>query len=157
MKKITALFALLLAFVMIFAACAPVATTPAATTDGTTSGTTTGTTATTAPATPDPDKKTIKILSIGNSFSDDATQWLGNILLDMGYDIYLGNLYIGGCSIDTHWKNAQSGEKAYDYRTCQWGTWKSTKQSLEYGIKAQEWDIITVQQVDHTCLFIFIT
>ena len=65
----------------------------------------------------------------------------------MGYDIYLGNLYIGGCSIDTHWKNAQSGEKAYDYRTCQWGTWKSTKQSLEYGIKAQEWDIITVQQV----------
>ena len=147
MKKITALFALLLAFVMIFAACAPAATTPAATTDGTTSGTTTGTTATTAPATPDPDKKTIKILSIGNSFSDDATQWLGNILLDMGYDIYLGNLYIGGCSIDTHWKNAQSGEKAYDYRTCQWGTWKSTKQSLEYGIKAQEWDIITVQQV----------
>jgi hypothetical protein len=154
MKKITALLALLLAFVMIFAACAPAATTeqPSVPTDGgittgNTSGTTKGTTATTAPVTPDPEKKTIKILSIGNSFSDDATQWLGSILLDMGYDIYLGNLYIGGCSIDTHWANAQSGEKAYDYRTCQWGTWKSTKQSLEYGIKAQEWDIITVQQV----------
>ena len=156
MKKITALFALLLAFVMVFAACAPVATTeqPAATTDGgttsgNTSGTTKGTTATTAPATPDPNKKTIKILSIGNSFSDDATQWLGYILMDMGYDIELGNLYIGGCSIDTHWINAteKRTEKVYDYRTSQWGSWKSTKQTLEYGIKAKEWDIITVQQV----------
>ena len=156
MKKITALFALLLAFVMVFAACAPVATTeqPTATTDGgttsgNTSGTTKGTTATTAPATPDPNKKTIKILSIGNSFSDDATQWLGYILMDMGYDIELGNLYIGGCSIDTHWINAteKRTEKVYDYRTSQWGSWKSTKQTLEYGIKAKEWDIITVQQV----------
>ena len=152
MKKITAIFALLLAFVMIFSACqpnsttAPVGTTVGGTTEGSTSGTT-ATTATTGTTTPDPEKKTIKILSIGNSFSDDATQWLGYILMEMGYDIYLGNLYIGGCSIDTHWANAQSGEKAYDYRTCQWGSWKSTKQSLEYGIKAQEWDIITVQQV----------
>lgn len=155
MKKITSLFALLLAFVMIFSACQPNSTTaPTGTTAGSTSGATEGstsgttaTTATTAPTKPDPEKKTIKILSIGNSFSDDATQWLGHILMEMGYDIYLGNLYIGGCSIDTHWDNAQNGEKKYDYRTCQWGSWKSTKQSLEYGIKAQEWDIITVQQV----------
>ena len=90
----------------------------------------------------------MKLLSIGNSFSDDATQWLGYILMDMGYtDIYLGNLYIGGCSIDTHWANAQSGEKVYDYRVSRWGTWSSSKQSLEHGVTAQEWDIITVQQV----------
>ena len=150
MKKITSLLALVLAFMMLFTACAPNATTggTADTTLGTLEKTTgtTGTTATTG-STIKPETKTIKILSIGNSFSDDATQWLAYILINMGYTVYLGNLYIGGCSLDTHWKNAQSGEKAYDYRVSRWGTWSSTKQSLEYGIKAQEWDIITIQQV----------
>lgn len=152
MKKITALLALMLAFMMLFAACGETATTvttaTTGTTEGTTAGTTEGTTATTEKPTTPTEKKSIKILSIGNSFSDDATQWLAYILLDMGYtEIYLGNLYIGGCSIDTHWENAQSGEKVYDYRVSRWGTWSSSKQSLEYGVKAQDWDIITVQQV----------
>ena len=150
MKKITALMAFVLALMLLIASCGVPATsgttaTSDTTAESTTANSTAGTTA--APVIP-PEKKSIKILSIGNSFSDDATQWLGYILMDMGYtDIYLGNLYIGGCSIDTHWANAQSGEKVYDYRVSRWGTWSSSKQSLEHGVTAQEWDIITVQQV----------
>jgi len=152
MKKITSLLAFLLAVMMLVASCGVAATTgTSGTTQGTdaTSNTAESTTnSTTANTTPEPEPKTIKILSIGNSFSDDATQWLGYILMDMGYtSIYLGNLYIGGCSIDTHWANAQSGEKVYDYRISRFGTWTSSKQSLEFGITNQEWDIITVQQV----------
>jgi hypothetical protein len=155
MKKITSLLAFVLAFMMLLTACTPAVTTgttgttagTTAGTTGTTTGTTTATTGTTTGTTTPSEKKTIKILSIGNSFSDDATQWLAYILMNMGYSVYLGNLYIGGCSIDTHWANAQSGEKVYDYRVSQWGTWSSTKQSLEYGIKHKDWDIITVQQV----------
>jgi len=149
MKKITSLLALVLALMMLFSACVPVATTTGTTGTTETTGTTgtTGTTATTGGTTPPPEKKTIKILAIGNSFSDDATQWLAYILMNMGYEIYIGNLYIGGCSLDTHWANANSGEKVYDYRVSQWGTWSSTKQSLEYGIKHKDWDIITIQQV----------
>ena len=42
------------------------------------------------------------ILAIGNSFSVDAMQYLYQILQELGYrDIYLGNLYIGGCTLQT--------------------------------------------------------
>ena len=59
---------------------------------------------------PDPvepaEPKSIKILAVGNSFSVDAMQYLWNVMNSAGYtDITLGNLYIGGCSLDTHWSN----------------------------------------------------
>lgn len=149
MKKVISLIALVMAVIMVLCACGDAAGNATTTGEITTSGTTTASTevTTTSSTTPKPPQKTIKILSIGNSFSDDATHWLGRILMDMGYSIYLGNLYIGGCSIDRHWENAQSGEKAYDYRVSQLGSWKSTKQSLEYGLTNKDWDIITIQQV----------
>ena len=51
-------------------------------------------------------KKSVKILAIGNSFSDDAMEHLAVILKGAGVEnISLGNLYIGGCSLETHYNN----------------------------------------------------
>ena len=156
MKKIASLLAVLLAAMLLFAACAPNATTVS--TQGTTGGTeaegttgtnaTTSTTAQTTPPTVTHEKKSIKILAIGNSFSVDAMEWLGYILMDMGYnDIYLGNLYIGGCSLDTHWDNIQNSKEAYEFYYSQYGTWSKRTDSVNDVIKLKEWDVITIQQV----------
>ena len=149
MKKITSLLALVLAFVMILSACG--GTNPAVTTEPTqgTSGTTdSSTTGTTAATNPDPEPKTIKILAIGNSFSVDGMEFLWNILARLGYDVYLGNLYIGGCSLDTHWGNIRDDSLAYTYYTNDMGVWKTKNNAkLSEALVAQEWDIITIQQV----------
>ena len=154
MKRSLSLIALILAVIMLVTACGGnggVTTTTAANTTQATSGTTTEattqTTATTAkPAEP---KKSIKILAIGNSFSVDAMEHLWYLLYEQGYtEIILGNLYIGGCSLDTHWDNIQNDTGAYQYYISRFSTWSSTKNyKLSTALKSQEWDYITIQQV----------
>jgi len=53
-----------------------------------------------------PQKETIKILAIGNSFSDDAVEYLDELAIADSVPLIVGNLYIGGCSLQRHWKNA---------------------------------------------------
>ena len=162
MKKITSLFALVLALalVLMFSACAPDAATSGTTdtsattetTDKTTATTkcTTATTATTAMvAPPVHGEKPIRILAIGNSFSVDGMEHLAIILKDAGYDdIILGNLYIGGCSLDTHWSNISGNKASYTFYLNDGDGWKSNSNvSVQTGVNYAEWDIITIQQV----------
>ena len=60
--------------------------------------------------------KSIKVLAIGNSFSVDAMEYLYGMLEDVGYEeIVLGNLYIGGCTLETHASNFTADKGAYTY------------------------------------------
>ena len=47
----------------------------------------------------------MKILCIGNSFSEDATRYIHQIARADGYKMKVVNLYIGGCSFSQHFKN----------------------------------------------------
>ena len=55
----------------------------------------------------------MNVLSIGNSFSEDATRYLHEIARADGERVNTANLYIGGCSLETHYKNMTSGDRAY--------------------------------------------
>ena len=55
----------------------------------------------------------IKILAIGNSFSQDATYYLHQIAAADDVDIKVVNLYIGGCSLERHWNNIQNEAEEY--------------------------------------------
>ena len=44
----------------------------------------------------------MKVLSIGNSFSEDAHRWLHDISLCGETEIDTTNLLIGGCTLETH-------------------------------------------------------
>ena len=58
----------------------------------------------------------LKILAIGNSFSEDATEYIPMIARDLGIkNITVGNMYIGGCTIEKHASNARNNEAAYKY------------------------------------------
>ena len=56
----------------------------------------------------------MKILSIGNSFSQDAHRWLHSIAKADNYELDTVNLYIGGCSLETHWFNYVNDIPGYD-------------------------------------------
>lgn len=90
----------------------------------------------------------LKILTIGNSFSDDMTQYAWQIADSLGVkEIYLGNLYIGGCSLDTHAANAANNAPAYEYRVNTDGTWNTTPNyRMGDAIASQDWDFVSLQQ-----------
>ena len=92
--------------------------------------------------------KVIKVLAIGNSFSQDAVeQYLYELAAAQGDSLVIGNAYIGGCSIDTHYGNLLNKKPAYIYRKVVGGAKavrrKATLQSI---IRDEQWDIITLQQ-----------
>lgn len=103
------------------------------------------------------DGESISILFIGNSFSDDTESYVVDILLELGYtNINVGNLYIGGCSIDTHYENILSDASAYEFRMRSHNGRKYTEyepvsvggkqKSISFAIAYKDWDIISVQQ-----------
>ena len=95
-------------------------------------------------------RRSVKILAIGNSFSVDAMKnHLYDILKSADYDqIILGNLYIGGCSLDTHWNNMNGGLTAYQYqKNDDNGQWVYTENMAPLtALQDETWDIITIQQ-----------
>ena len=49
---------------------------------------------------------TLKVLAIGNSFSEDAVeQHLSGLARAEGLNVIICNMYIGGCSFERHVKN----------------------------------------------------
>ncbi len=83
----------------------------------------------------------IKILAVGNSFSQDATAHIE--MLDDS--IFVRNLYIGGCSLETHAELLKTDKKQYEYQqngeACVPG-----RVSLGEALSFEAWDYITVQQ-----------
>ncbi len=111
---------------------------------------TTTTTTTTAPTTTtkDPNLKSIKVLSIGHSFSVDAMRtYLWDIFKSAGYDeIILGYLYIGGCPLEKHWTNAQGNIAAYQYSKNEAGRWSDRyNQTSKSALLDEAWDYVTFQ------------
>jgi hypothetical protein len=92
----------------------------------------------------------IRVLAIGNSFSEDVVeQHVHELGKAQGTTIIVGNLYIGGCSIQKHLTNLRSGKDAYRYRKVGEDGKKTTvrKVSMQYGLADEQWDYIMVQQV----------
>jgi len=95
------------------------------------------------------ENKVIKILAIGNSFSQDAVeQYLQELAQAEGYSTIIGNMYIGGCSLEKHYTNAQNNSASYSYRKRGTDGMKITTEnvSLETALKDEAWDYVSLQQ-----------
>ncbi len=92
--------------------------------------------------------KTIKVLAIGNSFSEDAVEnYLYELAAAQGDSLVIGNAFIGGCSIDRHLDNLKTGKADYAYRKIVGGKKTDIMDSrLDSIIVNEPWDIITLQQ-----------
>ncbi|MFD2965749.1 MULTISPECIES: DUF4886 domain-containing protein [Olivibacter] len=92
---------------------------------------------------------TLRILAIGNSFSEDAVeQYLHELADAAGKKIIIGNLYIGGAPLSLHWKNIQENKNAYRYRKIDADGLKSTheKTSILMALQSEPWDYVSLQQ-----------
>ena len=92
--------------------------------------------------------KLIKVLAIGNSFSQDAIeQYLYELARAQGDSLVIGNAYIGGCSIDRHYTNLVKDSALYAYRKVVGGVRSEQKKvTLKRIIRDEQWDIISLQQ-----------
>ena len=89
----------------------------------------------------------MNVLSIGNSFSQDAQRYLHQIAKADGVSLQAFNLYIGGCSLSMHYRNMLSEERAYTLEMN--GESTGFNVSLKEALLNRDWDIVTVQQVSH--------
>ena len=90
----------------------------------------------------------LRILAIGNSFSQDAVeQYLYELFAASGKKVIIGNLYIGGCSLERHYNNINNDAAAYEYRKIVDGQKTNSKGVKISTVLAEEpWDYISLQQ-----------
>ena len=96
--------------------------------------------------------RTIKILAIGNSFSEDAIEQYLHELADAdGIETIIGNLFIGGCSLERHMQCVNGNLPDYRYRKIgvDGVTKEPPKCDIARAIADEEWDYVSVQQASH--------
>ena len=86
----------------------------------------------------------MKVLAIGNSFSNNANKYFFDIAKAAGTDIKSVSLFIGGCPLSRHFRNMHSGERVYTYNLC--GHDSGFYISLDEALLSDDWDIVTLQQ-----------
>ena len=91
----------------------------------------------------------MNILAIGNSFSQDATTYLHQVAKADGENITVVNLYIGGCSLETHYKNIMADAPLYDLQFN--GVSTKVKVSIRQALISRKWDYIVTQQCSPEC------
>lgn len=90
----------------------------------------------------------MRILSIGNSFSQDAHKWLSQVAGSCGDEMQAVNLFIGSCYLEKHWNNFVSQSPVYDMQVN--GDFVK-KIAIDTMLRAQPWDVITFQQASPQC------
>ena len=100
------------------------------------------------------EKKTLRVLTIGNSFSDDSMEYVYKIAKEAGYEyVELGNVRRDSGSLANHIADFNSTTNNYAYRywadgatgwNHNWDKNATLKSVLELGI---EWDYVVFQQV----------
>ena len=86
----------------------------------------------------------MNVLSIGNSFSEDAQRYLHQIAKVDNYILNAFNLFISGCSISLHYRNMLSEKKAYELQIN--GESTGFCVSLKEALLNRDWDVVTIQQ-----------
>lgn len=86
----------------------------------------------------------MKILSIGNSFSQDSHKWLHKLADKNNYDLQTVNLFIGGCSLERHWNSYVNNIADYDLELN--GGPAIRKITLTEALSMDKYDVVTLQQ-----------
>ena len=90
----------------------------------------------------------IRVLAIGNSFSDDAVEhYLYELAIEGGDTLIIGNAYRGGQGYESHWRVVEDNKADFEYRKIVAGNRTNERHTLLDCLKDEPWDIITFQQV----------
>ncbi len=86
--------------------------------------------------------KTVRLLTIGNSFSANATHYLGDLAKAGGHSLVHQPLVIGGASFQVHAEKAQRHEADPKDKAGLYTSGRGLRENLEL----QKWDYVTIQQ-----------
>ena len=93
--------------------------------------------------------RTLRVLAIGNSFSEDAVEnYLWELGREAGFNLVIGNAYRGGWSLAAHWKDASTRAADTEYRKIVDGQRRNMgKRTIRDIVTDEPWDVITFQQL----------
>ena len=100
------------------------------------------------------DKPPLKVLAIGNSFSQSLCPSLFMAAEDAGEKLEFCNLCIGGCSLERHAENIAKAGVAPGFAPYE-ATWYRTDGYAKFNanvpqmLATQAWDVVTIQQASH--------
>ena len=86
----------------------------------------------------------MKVLSIGNSFSVDATRYLHQVAHNQGVELNVAVLYVPGCTLSQHYRFML--RESNDYVLYYNGHNTGFHVTLKEALLSQQWDVITMQQ-----------
>ena len=89
----------------------------------------------------------MNILSIGNSFSEDAQRYLHEVAVADGFDLDTYNIVLGGCSLSMHYENMTGKANPYCFHKNSKGI--KNEATLDDALLSGNYDVITIQQVSH--------
>lgn len=89
--------------------------------------------------------QTLRLLTIGNSFADNALKYLPQIAEAAGHQLIVGRANLGGCTLERHWRHAAAYDK--DPGGKEGSPYGGGKQSLHGLLTKEPWDVVTLQQV----------
>ena len=93
-------------------------------------------------------KSTVRVLTIGNSFAENACKYLKEIAADGGVQLVIGTANLGGCTLERHAslaKQSASDPSTKPYKRTVDG--EQSKLSLQDYLVADQWDFVTLQQM----------
>ena len=96
-----------------------------------------------------PQDSIVRVLAIGNSFSQDAVeQYLWELAREAGVKMIIGNAYRGGQGFQSHWIDVTEANNTFEYRKVQNGRrTNKPRMALADIITDEPWQYITFQQV----------
>jgi hypothetical protein len=86
--------------------------------------------------------KTVRLLTVGNSFSQNATRYLADLATAGGHTLVHRPIVVGGASLQLHAEKAQKHDRDANDKA---GLYASGR-SLQRELAEQQWDFVTIQQ-----------
>lgn len=89
--------------------------------------------------------RTVRLLTVGNSFADNALTYLPKIVEASGNKLIYARANIGGCSMKRHWDHVEKYEA--DHSDPAGSPYAKGTLSLAQLLTKEPWDVVTIQQV----------
>ena len=89
-------------------------------------------------------KKSLKVLNIGNSFSNSLKVFFPDVVASAGCELYLEGASHGGCELHRHWKYITDEENDGVY-----SMYQDRRFKLREILAREQWDIVSIQQASH--------
>ena len=122
-------------------------------------------------------RKSLKVLTIGNSFSICLLHQFPQVARSMDLQLDLCSMFIGGCSFERHWQNVEKAGNPdflpygikWNYASCDHDAapvakvvgkverkhhktgkaYKDVGSNIPQMLTADRWDVVTIQQASH--------